>query len=161
MTFLNSLYPDQAQQIVGPDLDSNCLTLMVQLKEFLEKKWEKNQLLQKNHGKLPSMQRVIAAQNYIYQENDDWVQSALLCNCQILVLLFCASLLRIFADYTLQGLLGVTIWLCYVHRSRKTEFLCVKLLIFSYQSVLRYVLGAQKNRLIETVLLSTHNICFG
>ena len=23
-----------------------------------------------------------------------------------------------------------------------------------------YVLGAQKNRLIETVLLSTHNICF-
>ena len=29
------------------------------------------------------------------------------------------------------------------------------------QSVLTYVLGAQKNRLIETVLLSTHNICFG
>ena len=24
-----------------------------------------------------------------------------------------------------------------------------------------YVLGAQKNRLIETVLLGTHNICFG
>ena len=24
-----------------------------------------------------------------------------------------------------------------------------------------YALGAQKNRLIETVLLSTHNICFG
>ena len=24
-----------------------------------------------------------------------------------------------------------------------------------------YVLGAQKNRLIEAVLLSTHNICFG
>ena len=33
--------------------------------------------------------------------------------------------------------------------------------IFSYTSVLSYVLGAQKNRLIETVLLSTHNICFG
>ena len=28
------------------------------------------------------------------------------------------------------------------------------------QSILTYVLGAQKNRLIETVLLSTHNICF-
>ena len=28
-------------------------------------------------------------------------------------------------------------------------------------SVLTYVLGAQMNRLIETVLLSTHNICFG
>ena len=35
------------------------------------------------------------------------------------------------------------------------------MLIFSYPSVLTYVLGAQKNRLIETVLLSTHNICFG
>ena len=36
-----------------------------------------------------------------------------------------------------------------------------KLLIFSYPSFVTYVLGAQKNRLIETVLLSTHNICFG
>ena len=35
------------------------------------------------------------------------------------------------------------------------------MLIFSYQSVLTYVLGAQKKRLIETVLLSTHNVCFG
>ena len=33
-----------------------------------------------------------------------------------------------------------------------------KLQIFSYPSVLTYVLGAQKNRVIETVLLSTHNI---
>ena len=39
--------------------------------------------------------------------------------------------------------------------------LSVKLYIFSYPSVLTHVLGAQKNRLIETVLLSTHNICFG
>ena len=31
----------------------------------------------------------------------------------------------------------------------------------SYQSVITYVLGAQKNLLIETVLLNTHNICFG
>ena len=36
-----------------------------------------------------------------------------------------------------------------------------KLRIFSYPSVLTCVLGTQKNRLIETVLLSTHNICFG
>ena len=36
----------------------------------------------------------------------------------------------------------------------------VKLLMFSYPSVLTDILGAQKNRLIETVLLSTHNICF-
>ena len=33
--------------------------------------------------------------------------------------------------------------------------------MFSNTCFLAYVLGAQKNRLIETVLLSTHNICFG
>ena len=37
----------------------------------------------------------------------------------------------------------------------------VKLKIFTYASVLTFVLGAQQNRLIATVLLSTHNICFG
>ena len=31
---------------------------------------------------------------------------------------------------------------------------------YSYPSVETYVLTAQKNRLIETALLSTHNICF-
>ena len=45
--------------------------------------------------------------------------------------------------------------------SRSAKFVSVKLRIFSYLSVLIFVLGAQKNRLIETVLLSTHNICFG
>ena len=37
----------------------------------------------------------------------------------------------------------------------------VKLKTFSYPLLLAYVAGAQKNSLIETVLLSTHNICFG
>ena len=37
ITFANSLDPDQARQNVGPDLDPNCLTLMVFLKEFFEK----------------------------------------------------------------------------------------------------------------------------
>ena len=37
VTFANSLDPDQAQQNVGPDLDLNCLTLMVFLKDFFEK----------------------------------------------------------------------------------------------------------------------------
>ena len=37
----------------------------------------------------------------------------------------------------------------------------VLLSIFSYPYFLAFVLGAQKNRLIETLLLSTHNICFG
>ena len=32
--------------------------------------------------------------------------------------------------------------------------------MFSYHEFLAYVLGAQKNCLIERVLLSTHNICF-
>ena len=38
--------------------------------------------------------------------------------------------------------------------------LSVILPLFSYSSIQTYVLGAQKNRLIET-FLSTHNICFG
>ena len=37
----------------------------------------------------------------------------------------------------------------------------IKLLFVSYPSVKAYILGAQKNCLIETVLLSTHNMCFG
>ena len=37
----------------------------------------------------------------------------------------------------------------------------VKLLLFYYQSIRTCVLGAQTNRHIETVLLSTHYICFG
>ena len=41
------------------------------------------------------------------------------------------------------------------------HFFSVKLSIFSYPSVLTFVLGAEKIRLIEKVLLSTHNICFG
>ena len=40
------------------------------------------------------------------------------------------------------------------------NFQC-KICLFSYPSVLAIILGAQKNRLIETVLLSTHNICLG
>ena len=32
---------------------------------------------------------------------------------------------------------------------------------FPYLSILTFVVGAQKNRLTETVLLSIHNICFG
>ena len=35
------------------------------------------------------------------------------------------------------------------------------MLIFSYPKVVIYVVGAQKNRLIETVLLNTHDLCFG
>ena len=52
-------------------------------------------------------------------------------------------------------------WYNYKHRSREAKYFSVKLYIFSYLSVLTFVLGAQKNRLNETVLLSTHNIWIG
>ena len=48
-----------------------------------------------------------------------------------------------------------------MHRASQAKNLSVKLRLFSYPSIYTCVLGAQKNRLIETVLLSTHNICFG
>ena len=32
---------------------------------------------------------------------------------------------------------------------------------FSYPLALTYLLGAEKSYLIETILLSNHNICFG
>ena len=35
-----------------------------------------------------------------------------------------------------------------------------KIVIIFYPAIKTYVLGAQKNCLNETVLLSTHNICF-
>ena len=53
-----------------------------------------------------------------------------------------------------------------VHKTRKpqcpryTKCWSVKLRIFSYPSVLTFIMGAQKKCHIETVLLSTHNIWF-
>ena len=41
------------------------------------------------------------------------------------------------------------------------QFFKSKIVILFYPSVLAYGLGAQKNSLIETVLLSTNNKCFG
>ena len=59
ITYANSLEPDQAWQNVGPDLDPDCLTLMVFLKDFFERvDLEKNQLTTKTHTKLPRRQRV-------------------------------------------------------------------------------------------------------
>ena len=55
--------------------------------------------------------------------------------------------------------LQVSAW--HYHRFRNRKCFGVKLLKNSYPSFLTYVLGAQKNRLIKTVLLSTHNIYFG
>ena len=46
-------------------------------------------------------------------------------------------------------------------RALDKQHFSVKILIFSYPSVLTYHVGAQKNHLIETILLSTHKICFG
>ena len=43
----------------------------------------------------------------------------------------------------------------------KENFMSVQLQFISYRSILTFVMGAQTNRLIDTVRLSTHNICFG
>ena len=51
---------------------------------------------------------------------------------------------------------------CDVKPQTKTQFLSIKLRIFAYKYVLTFgFLGAQKSHLNETVLLSTHNVCFG
>ena len=39
------------------------------------------------------------------------------------------------------------------------NFECIKIVNIFLHICLTYILGAQKNRLIEPVLLSTHNIC--
>ena len=44
--------PDQARQNVGPDLDTNCLTLMVFLKDFLKEFILKKKSRQKKHDKI-------------------------------------------------------------------------------------------------------------
>ena len=49
----------------------------------------------------------------------------------------------------------------YIHTGLENNILSVILQVFSYLSVLTYVLSAQKNRLIEIFHLHTHNICFG
>ena len=57
--FANILDPDQDGQNVHPDLDQNCDTLILFLKEFFEKvNFEKISRRQQKHGILPSMQRV-------------------------------------------------------------------------------------------------------
>ena len=55
----NSLDPDQARQNVRPDLDPNCLTLMVFLKEFTEKDGFEKSADDKKHEKLPRMQSLL------------------------------------------------------------------------------------------------------
>ena len=60
ITFANSLDPDHVGQNVGPDLDSNCLTLWVFLKDFLEKvDFEKNQQTTKKHENYPAVKELI------------------------------------------------------------------------------------------------------
>ena len=60
ITFANSLDPDLAWQNIGPDLDSNCLTLWLYFWKIVLKKLilKKNTQTTKKHAKLPSKQRV-------------------------------------------------------------------------------------------------------
>ena len=48
-----------------------------------------------------------------------------------------------------------------LHRASLAKTFSVKLVLSTYLSFETCVLGDQTSRLIETVLLSTHNICFG
>ena len=50
------MHSDQDRRNVGPDLDPNCLTLMVFLKEFVE---NDDFEMTKTHEILPSRQRII------------------------------------------------------------------------------------------------------
>ena len=60
----DSLDPDQAGHEVGTDLATNCLTLIIFLKEFYKKvDFEKNQQMTKKHEKLPRRQMIF--QNFI------------------------------------------------------------------------------------------------
>ena len=57
ITFATSLDPDQDRQNVGPDLDPNHLTLIVFLKDYLEKvNFEKKSRRQMEHEKSRSME---------------------------------------------------------------------------------------------------------
>ena len=56
---------------------------------------------------------------------------------------------------------GTDQMLRYFPKVQSNTFLECKIVNISYPTGLTFVLGAQKNRLNETVLLSTHNICFG
>ena len=57
--FANSSDPDQAGHFFGPNLDPNCLTLMVFLKGiFRNVDFEEHLQTIKKHAKLPRRQRV-------------------------------------------------------------------------------------------------------
>ena len=47
----------------------------------------------------------------------------------------------------------------YVQHNQAFSKVCVPKIYFSYFSTKTYVVGTQKNRLNETILLSTQNIC--
>ena len=66
LTFGNSLGSDQARQNVGPDLDPNCLILIVFLKLFILNKEEKYLQTTNNLEILPSMQSVKLHENKHY-----------------------------------------------------------------------------------------------
>ena len=73
IAFASSLDPDQTRQNVGPDLDPNCLTLMVFRKEFFKRiDCENNQQMTKMLAKFPSKHRVkkksIYSQDFITLE---------------------------------------------------------------------------------------------
>ena len=74
-TFASSLDPDQAPQNVGPDLDPNCLTLILFLKELLENvNFKKNSRQQKKHVLFPA-RKVLKPITY---EGTQWLSGRVL-----------------------------------------------------------------------------------
>ena len=74
---------------------------------------------------------------------------------------------RLFKDYQALMRIWTHPWVMKLDEIRQenkvrcNNFLHKIVNIFLPITFIAYVLGAQKNCLIETVLLSTHNICFG
>ena len=68
LTFENRLAPNQAWQNVRPDMDPNCLTLIVFLKEF----FNKNEFWKKKNGKKDKKHANFSSMQWVKQEDHNY-----------------------------------------------------------------------------------------
>ena len=75
---------------------------------------------------------------------------------------YSSTIVSVYEHEMKQSKITSTLWryLMGLHRYRYTTNLGIPLWTISYPPVETFALGAKKNRLIKTVLLSTHSICF-
>ena len=76
--------------------------------------------------------------------------------CQLLLTITCNVLSSTSSTCALRCIISVY---C-INHSLDKHCLIIKIIIFSYTSDLTYNFGAEKNRLIATVILYTHSIMF-